>query len=129
MGMSWLSLITVAALIEYFAFVLLTGQARLKYNVQAPATTGDPVFERHYRVQQNTLEQLIIFIPSLWLFAEYVGPRSAFVLGLLFIVGRAIYAMGYVREPAQRRVGAIATFTANGILLIGSLIGLLVHAL
>lgn len=129
MGMSWLSLITVAALIEYFAFVLLTGQARLKYNVQAPATTGDPVFERHYRVQQNTLEQLIIFIPSLWLFAEYVGPRSAFVLGLVFIVGRAIYAMGYVREPAQRRVGAIATFTANGILLSGSLIGLLVHAL
>lgn len=129
MGMSWLSLITVVALIEYFAFVLLTGQARLKYNVEAPATTGDPVFERHYRVQQNTLEQLIIFIPSLWLFAEYVGPRSAFVLGLVFIVGRAIYAMGYVREPAQRRAGALATFAANGILVIGALIGLLVHAL
>jgi len=129
MGMSWLSLITIAALIEYFIFVLQTGQARVKYNVEAPATTGDPIFERHYRVQQNTLEQLVIFIPALWLFAEYVGPRSAFVLGLVFIVGRALYARGYVREPSQRRIGAAATFVANGILVVGSLIGLLVRAL
>ncbi|HEX4210293.1 MAG TPA: MAPEG family protein [Candidatus Binataceae bacterium] len=127
--MSWLSLITLAALIEYFVFVLMTGQARVKYHIQAPATTGDPVFERHYRVQQNTLEQLIIFIPAIWLFAEYVGTRSAFVLGLIFLIGRALYAWGYVNEPAQRSTGAMATFAANGILVIGSLIGLLVHAL
>jgi uncharacterized membrane protein YecN with MAPEG domain len=127
--MSWLSLITLAALIEYFVFVLQTGQARGRYNVEAPATTGDPIFERYYRVQQNTLEQLVIFIPALWLFAEYVGPRSAFVLGLVFVVGRALYARGYVREPAQRRTGATATLVANGILVVGSLIGLLVRAL
>jgi glutathione S-transferase len=129
MGMSWLSLITLAALIEYFVFVLQTGQARGKYKVEAPATTGDPIFERYYRVQQNTLEQLVIFIPALWLFAEYVGPRSAFVLGLLFVAGRALYARGYVREPAQRSTGATVTFVANGILVVGSLIGLLIRAL
>ena len=129
MGMSWLSLITLAALIEYFVFVLQTGQARGKYKVEALATTGDPIFERYYRVQQNTLEQLVIFIPALWLFAEYVGPRSAFVLGLLFVAGRALYARGYVREPAQRSAGATATFVANGILVVGSLIGLLIRAL
>jgi glutathione S-transferase len=129
MGMSWLSLITLAALVEYFVFVLMTGQARVKYHVEAPATTGDPVFERYYRVQQNTLEQLVIFIPALWLFAEYVGPRSAFVLGLIFLIGRGLYARGYVREPSQRRIGAATTFVANGILVAGSLIGLLVRAL
>lgn len=129
MGMSWLSLITLAALIEYFVFVLQTGQARTRYNVEAPATTGDPIFERYYRVQQNTLEQLVIFIPALWLFAEYVGPRGAFVLGLVFLVGRALYARGYVREPSQRHMGVTATFAANGILVVGSLIGLLVRAL
>jgi glutathione S-transferase len=128
MGMSWLSLITLAALIEYFVFVLQTGQARCKYKVEAPATTGDPIFERYYRVQQNTLEQLVIFIPALWLFAEYVGPRSAFVLGLLFVAGRALYARGYVREPAQRSTGATVTFVANGILVVGSLIGLIIRA-
>jgi uncharacterized MAPEG superfamily protein len=129
MGMSWLSLVTLAVLIEYFVFVLMTGQARAKYHVEAPATTGDPTFERYYRVQQNTLEQLIIFIPALWLFAEYVGPRSAFLIGLVFLVGRAVYARCYVREPSQRSLGSMATFAANGILVVGSLIGLLVRAL
>jgi glutathione S-transferase len=129
MGMSWLSLITLAALIEYFVFVLQTGRARGKYKVEATATTGDPIFERYYRIQQNTLEQLVIFIPALWLFAEYVGPRSAFVLGLVFVAGRALYARGYVREPAQRSTGATATFVANGILVVGSLVGLLIRAL
>jgi glutathione S-transferase len=129
MGMSWLSLVTLAALIEYFVFVLLAGQARVKYGVEAPATTGNPIFERHLRVQQNTLEQLIIFLPALWLFAEYVGPKTAFVLGLLFVIARGVYAAGYVKEPGQRRYGAITTFAVNGILVIGSLIGLLVHAL
>jgi len=129
LGMRLLSFITLAALIEYFIFVLQAGQARAKYGVEAPATTGNPIFERYYRVQQNTLEQLIIFVPALWLFAEYVGYKSAVVLGLLFVIGRAVYAVGYVKEPGQRRIGAMATFTANGILTIGSLIGLLVHAL
>jgi uncharacterized membrane protein YecN with MAPEG domain len=127
--MGWLSFITLAALIEYFVFVLLTGQARVKYGVEAPATTGDPIFERYLRVQQNTLEQLIIFIPALWLYAEYVGRKTAFILGLLFVIGRGVYAAGYVKEPAQRRIGVIMTFAANGILVISSLIGLLVHAL
>jgi glutathione S-transferase len=129
MGVGWLSLITIAALIEYFVFVLLTGQARGRYNVEAPATTGNPTFERYYRVQQNTLEQLVIFIPALWLFNEYVGTRTAFLLGLVFLIGRGLYANGYIKEPSQRQIGALATFAANGILVIGSLIGLIVRAL
>lgn len=129
MGVGWLSLITIAALIEYFVFVMLTGRARLKYSVEAPATTGNPIFERYYRVQQNTIEQLIIFLPALWLYNEYVGTRTAFLLGLLFIIGRGIYAAGYIKEPGQRQIGALTTFAANGILVIGSLIGIIVRAL
>ena len=129
MGVGWLSLITIAALIEYFVFVFLTGQARGRYNVEAPATTGNPIFERYYRVQQNTLEQLVIFIPALWLYNEYVGTRTAFLLGLVFVIGRAVYADGYIKEPSKRQTGALATFAANGILVIGSLIGLIVRAL
>jgi glutathione S-transferase len=129
MSVGWLSLVTIAALIEYFVFVLLAGRARGTYNVAAPATTGNPIFERYYRVQQNTLEQLIIFLPALWIYNEYVGTLTAFLLGLLFVIGRGVYAAGYIKEPAQRQVGAIATFAANGILVVGSLIGLIVRAL
>lgn len=129
MGVGWISLITIAALIEYFVFVLLTGRARGRYNVEAPATTGNPIFERYYRVQQNTLEQLVIFIPGLWLYNEYVGTRSAFLLGLVFVIGRGLYANGYIKEPSQRQTGVLATFAANGILVIGSLIGLMVRSL
>ena len=129
MGVGWISLITIAALIEYLVFVLLTGQARDKYNVQAPATTGDPIFERNYRVQQNTLEQLVIFIPALWLYNEYVGTRTAFLLGLIFRDRARDSTHGYIKEPSKRQTGAMATFAANGILVIGSLIGLLVRSL
>jgi glutathione S-transferase len=129
MAVGWLSLITIAALIEYMVFVFLTGQARTKYNVEAPATTGNPIFERYYRVQQNTLEQLIVFLPALWLYNEYVGTRTAFLLGLIFIIGRGLYAAAYIKDPSRRQIGAFATFAANGILVIGSLIGLIVRAL
>jgi glutathione S-transferase len=129
MGVGWISLVTIAALIEYMVFVYLTGHARGKYSVQAPATTGDPIFERYYRVQQNTLEQLVIFLPALWLYNEYVGTRTAFLLGLVFVIARGLYASAYIKEPSTRQTGATATFAANGILVIGSLLGLLVHAL
>ena len=129
MSVGWLSLITIAALIEYFVFVFMTGRARQKYNIEAPATTGSPEFERYYRVQHNTLEQLIIFLPALWIFNEYVGTRSAFLLGLLFVIGRGLYAASYIKDPKQRQAGALLTFAANGILVIGSLIGLIVRAL
>jgi glutathione S-transferase len=75
------------------------------------------------------LEQLIIFLPALWIFNEYVGTRSAFLLGLLFVIGRGLYAASYIKDPKQRQTGALLTFAANGILVIGSLIGLIVRAL
>ena len=118
----------VLALLEYLIITFMVGSARVRYKVPAPATTGDPIFERYFRVQQNTLEQLIVFIPSIFIFATYVHMIAAVALGFLFVVARAIYAMGYVRDPEKRAGGAAATFVVNLILVAGALIGVVVHA-
>lgn len=123
--MKWVSVVAVLALIEYVVISLMTGQARSKYGVQAPATVGDPMFERWYRVQHNTLEQIIVFLPALFLFANYVSPGWAALIGLVFIVGRALYASGYIADPASRGTGFLTSFAATVILLIGGLLGAL----
>jgi uncharacterized membrane protein YecN with MAPEG domain len=121
--MEAVAIVVVLALIEYVYISIRVGGARGKYGVSAPATTGDPVFERYYRVQQNTVGQLVIFLPSIGLFAYYVMPLAAAGLGLVFIVGRALYFVSYVKEPADRTAGFLMTFGANVILMLGGLIG------
>ncbi|MFP6664716.1 MAG: MAPEG family protein [Deltaproteobacteria bacterium] len=121
--MEAVAIVTVLALLEYFAFSLQVGKARGEYKIDAPATTGHPIFERTLRVQQNTLEQLVLFLPGLWLFATYVNAEIAAVLGLVFIVGRALYARAYVAEPGSRTIGFVLGLAAEGILLIGALVG------
>lgn len=127
--MAGLELITVLALIEYAVFGFMVGSARGRFGVAAPATTGEPTFERYFRVHQNTLEALIVFLPGLWIFAHRVSYPAAFVLGVVFIVARAEYARGYIASPEGRGIGARVTIAVNGILLIGSVLGLLCHAL
>jgi len=122
------AIVTALALIQYIVLSIRVGQARGQYGVEAPATTGHPVFERQFRVHQNTLEQLIIFIPALWLFAYYVSNRLGALLGLAFIAGRALYASGYVADPKQRSTGFGVSMVSALLLLAGGLIGALVHA-
>ncbi len=117
------AVVTALALIEYFVFTALVGRARARAGLKAPATTGDPQFERYYRVQHNTLEQLAIFIPSLWMFGYYVDARIGAALGLVFIVGRVIYLRGYVADPAARGPGFVVGAIASMALLIGALGG------
>jgi uncharacterized MAPEG superfamily protein len=124
--MELIACVTALALIEYVVFGLLVGQQRIRSGIQAPATTGDPVFERYFRVHQNTLEQLIVFIPALWLFGRYVSPAIGALLGLVFVVSRVLYLRGYVREPGKRALGVAIGAPVNLILLIGGLIGALV---
>jgi uncharacterized MAPEG superfamily protein len=123
MDMAIIAVITGLALIEYMALSLRVGLARGKYGVEAPATTGDELFERHYRVQQNTLEQLMVFLPSLWLFAQFTSVDIAAGLGVVFIVGRALYAMSYVADPGKRTTGFLIGYLANAALVIGSIGG------
>jgi glutathione S-transferase len=121
--MTFTAIVALLALLEYMIISMLCGQARGRYDVQAPATTGHPVFERWYRVQMNTLEQLVVFLPALFLFARFVSPHWAGWLGLVFIVGRAIYARSYVADPASRSLGFGLTFIPNVLLVLGALLG------
>jgi uncharacterized membrane protein YecN with MAPEG domain len=117
------------ALLEYLLLGLMVGRARGTYHVPAPATTGDPTFERYFRVHQNTLESLIIFIPGLWLFAVYLNKPVAIALGLIFIAARIIYAAGYIKAPEKRAAGAGLTFVVNAALVIGGLVGIAIYKL
>jgi uncharacterized MAPEG superfamily protein len=123
--MTLVAIVAAIALAEYAVFMIQCGQARGRFGVAAPATAGHPVFERYFRVQQNTVEQLVIFLPALPIFAWFVDAHVAAGLGVVFIVGRALYARGYVADPAKRGPGFLLTIVANGILLIGGLVGAL----
>ncbi|HSC14067.1 MAG TPA: MAPEG family protein [Gammaproteobacteria bacterium] len=114
----------VLALVEYMVMGALVGFARAKYKIAAPALTGHPDFERTNRVHVNTLENLIIFIPSVWIFGTYLSELWAAILGFLFVGARAIYAIGYLQAAEKRSVGAGITGMVEIALIAGSLIGL-----
>ena len=122
--MSWVHIVIVLALLEYLVFGMLVGRARMKYAIAAPAVSGHSMFERYFRVHQNTLEQMVIFIPAVLLFGRYLSPIGAAVLGVIYLLGRIVYAAGYVRAPEKRGPGAGLTFLANTILVVGALYGL-----
>ena len=124
--MELVAIVIGLVLVQYLYFTLRCGQARGRLGIPAPAMTGAPEFERRLRVQQNTIEQLVIFVPALLLFARYVSEPIAAGLGLVFILGRAIYARSYLLDPAKRGPGFGLTLLANGVLLLGGLIGAIV---
>jgi glutathione S-transferase len=119
-------LVIAVALVEFFLFAAAVARARTRYNIPAPATTGNEVFERYFRVQMNTLEQLVVFVPSVLLFARYVNVYVAAALGVVFLIGRALYFQGYVRAPQARHIGFILTVAPNLALLTGAIIGAIV---
>ncbi|MBF8268493.1 MAG: MAPEG family protein [Gammaproteobacteria bacterium] len=122
--MEYVTLVVLLALLEYMVFTMLTGRARVAHKVPAPATTGNEIFERYYRVQQNTIEQLVIFLPSIYMFGAYVHELAAAIIGIIFIIGRALYLMGYVADPGKRAPGFLLSMLSNVVLLLGALIGL-----
>jgi len=124
--MEWAAIITILALIEYIWLGVRVGNARGQFGIKAPATTGHDIFERHYRVHHNTLEQLVIFVPALWIFALYVSGGLGALIGVVFLVGRAIYAFAYVDDPEKRSTGFMLTFVPTALLLLGGLGGALV---
>lgn len=115
------AIVTLLALLVYFWMGLRVGAARQKTGIKAPAMTGDPHLERNIRVQANTLEWLPIFLPSLWLFALFWNDRIAAIAGLVWIVGRILYALGYVADPGKRELGFLVQSLAVAVLLFGAL--------
>ena len=120
----WTSLVTVAALIVYFVVTVNVGRARMKYQVMPPQMSGNPDFERVVRVQQNTLEQLILFLPAVWLFSIFTNPIWGAGIGLVWVVGRIIFAWGYYQAAEKRTAGFAISTLATLTLLLGTLVGI-----
>ncbi len=111
--MEYVALVTLLILLQYLVFTILVGAARSKSGIKAPATSGDEQFERAYRVQMNTVEQLIITLPAMWVCALFFSPTVAGALGGLFFIGRIVYRSGYIADPAKRGPGMLIGFIAN----------------
>lgn len=99
------ALVTLLTVLLLFGTTWLVGRARGKYAIKAPATSGHPLFERAYRVQMNTLEQTVMFLPTLWLAATYGFSGWAGIAGLVWLLGRVWYAVAYMNDPAKRGPG------------------------
>jgi glutathione S-transferase len=115
------ALVTCLAIAVYFYSSILVSRARGKFGVKVPATSGNADFERVFRAQMNTLEWLPIFLPSLWLFAIYIGDGIAALLGLVWIIGRILYILGYAQAAAKRGPGFYVQALAAIALWIGAL--------
>jgi glutathione S-transferase len=121
------ALVTCLSIALYFVTSIRVSKARAAFGIRAPAISGDPAFERVFRVQMNTLEWMPIFLPSLWLFAIYVSDPIAALLGLFWIVGRILYMTGYSQAAEKRRRGFGIQATAAIILWVGAVFGIVWH--
>jgi uncharacterized MAPEG superfamily protein len=117
------ALATVLAIIVYFALGVVVGRARGTYGVDAPATTGHIEFEKRNRVQLNTLEQIVMLLPLLWLAVGVLGDTWAALAGLVWSLGRIIYARAYYADPAKRSLGFTLTLLPTLVLLVATVIG------
>ena len=116
--------VTVLTLLFYFLVTMNSGRNRAKHKITAPAVTGNEDYERAHRVQMNTLEHMAFFLPSMWLFAWSISANWAAGIGLVWIVGRILYALAYYRDPAKRPPGMLITFAAQAVLFIGAFVGI-----
>ena len=119
------TLVTLLAVLFYFWIGFRVGQARAKFGIKAPATTGNPDFERAYRVQMNTLEWMPIFLPAIWLAALYASDVFAAAAGLVWIAGRVLYLQGYTQAAEKRETGFFVQAIAAGVLWATALIGVI----
>jgi glutathione S-transferase len=130
---SLVALVTLSSLALFFWMGADVARARVRFGVPAPAVTGHPEFERYFRVQANTLEGIVLFLPCLWLFALTIdglrgsdlGDKIGAALGLVWIIGRVIYMRSYVRNPASRGLGFGVQALASMLLLIGGFAAIL----
>jgi glutathione S-transferase len=121
------AIVTLLAVAFYFFLATRVAVARGRFDVPLPATTGNLDFERIFRVHQNTLEWLPIFLVSLWLCAIYLNDLGAAVLGLVWIGGRALYFIGYSKAVARRLPGFFVQAAACILLFVGALAGIILH--
>ena len=123
--MKYTALVTIAAVIYTFVLSARVGAARAKSGVDAPAMSGQPGFDKAFRIHMNTVEQLVLFVPVLWLAAAVVGDLWAAEIGAVWIVGRVIYTVGYSKEAAKRGPGFLLTILPTAVLTVIALWGVI----
>lgn len=121
----WPALITLGVLVLLFVLAGLVGRARDKYGIKAPAMTGHPDFERAFRTHMNTVENTVIFLPALWLFAAFVSEIWAVVLGAVWLAARGWYAAAYLKDTAKRGVPMTISMLAFAVLTLGAACGVM----
>ena len=117
------AVVSLAALITYQGTAMAVGQQRVKHKVMPPAINGPEPFERAVRVQQNTLEQLVFFLPTFWLAALLGNTSWASLLGFIWVGGRVAYGIGYSQDPSKRGPGFGISFLSSAILLVMAIVG------
>jgi glutathione S-transferase len=122
--MQYIDLVAVIAVLQFFLFGALTGQARRASGLKAPAITGDESFERMYRVQMNTLETLIAFLPALFLASKYWSSALIAGIGAIYVLGRHLYWRAYVSDPTKRGTGFMLSMIPTSFLIILALVGI-----
>ena len=122
--MEAIAIVTILALLQFVWISVQVGGMRGKLKIAAPAISGHPEFERMFRVQQNTMEQLVVFIPALWMFGYFVKPLWGAGLGVVFIIGRFINRAEYLKDPGSRSPGFMITFLPTAVMLIWVLVAL-----
>ena len=127
--MNYVHIVALLAIVQFIVFSMLVGAARGKYKIAAPAMTGNEHFERAVRVQMNTLEQLVCFLPALLIAAEYWPPVYAAAAGVVYLVGRTLYRQAYVNNPAKRGLGFLLTFLPTTLLVLAGLVGAVMGAM
>lgn len=121
--MNWVHIVALLAILQYIAFTALVGLARMRYRIRAPDTLGHPMFERAFRVQQNTLEQLVAFLPALLLAGLYWPQAWIAGLGAVWLAGRLLYRAEYMKAPDSRSKGFALTLLPTVVLVLAALGG------
>ena len=117
-----LVLVLMLILLQTLYFGIEVGRAHQRLGIEAPAVSGDDLFDRYFRAHQNSLEQLIIFLPAV-LVTAYLGYSiTCIVCGVFYLLGRAIYFRSYVKEPKKRTLGFVLSFFSSVILIMTSLV-------
>ena len=124
-AMKFTALVTLAALVYTFILMTRVGRERARSGLSAPAVTGDEGFERAFRAHYNTIEQLVLFIPLLWLATGVIGDIWSGVIGLVWVVGRILYSTAYMSDPKKRAPGMILTLISTGALALVVLWGII----
>ncbi len=123
--MQYVELIAVLAVVQFFFFGAMTGRERRKSGIKAPAITGNEAFERMYRVQMNTLETLVAFLPVLLIAGKYWQANLVASIGCVYLIGRFIYWRAYVSNPEKRGLGFMLSMLSTLTLIVFALLGVL----